>query len=102
MTSLFSQVMVYGFENLKMFKGWKIEDFSGELCIFLGGTDVLKGLKCINGSFFSMRGRGLKLFFLRKEFFGPGHEVFTGKLRFYRSSCWFFSRTCHSFFMGGR
>ena len=45
MTSLFSPVMIYGFENLKMFKGWKIEDFSGELCIFLGGTDVFKGIK---------------------------------------------------------
>ena len=45
MTSLFSPVMVYGFENLKMFKGWMIEDFSGELCIFLGGADVFKGIK---------------------------------------------------------
>ena len=41
-----------------MFKGWKIEDFSGELCIFLGGTDVLKGLKCINGRFFFQCGVG--------------------------------------------
>ena len=32
----------------------------------------LKGLKCINGRFFSMRGRGLKLFFFKKRVFWAG------------------------------
>ena len=38
----------------------------------------LKGLKCINGRFFSMRGRGLKLFFKKRVFSGRGMRFLLG------------------------